>query len=592
MGFVLTFGPTPADSYYLPTRHAGGGNILDYPGLQSATDWDEKLHPIEQEIIDNLDVQGKRLTFHHANFDLRFLYRLGMRKLQASFFDTMVNAALLDEFQSFYSLEFCCKLAGVAAKKSEEIKAYLISKFPEAAAQPKAAMGQFFRLRGDDSIGVVYAEGDGTSTYQLAIWQQEELRKQELLRVWDIESRLIPVLARMSSVGIKIDTGLLAYLLDPNKVGSIDFQLNRLIENFPDGFNFRSPNDVMKWCTDAGRTDWPMTPKGRPSFPSAWLETHEAGRKIVTVRQLLTLRDTFLIPMKETHLWKGRVHTTFNQLRGDEYGTITGRLSASDPNLTAVTKHNKFIGKIHRSIFIPDEGMVWAQADYSQMEPRLLAHYSQAPVLLNGYRSNPPVDAHTSVSEAMNPNWEFMTAAERKKYRDDIGKRVNMTIVTGGGKKVLVEKYGVSQADADKGWDAYFDKLPQVKTLQRRAAQKMQREKFVFSLLGRRARLGPDGRSYVAVNRLLQGGNADALKTKLVQIDEYLESIGRPVNILNAIHDDIAFEFAPKDRSWFNECIMIMTDFGPGQPIELSVPIAVDIGIGNSWATATFGEEK
>lgn len=597
VGWVLTFGPAPQDSYYLPVRHQPGGNIMDFAGPTLATGWDESKHPIEDALISGLDQPGKKLIFHNGGFDLKFAWRLGMRKFDARMEDTIINAALLDEYQDRYSLERCCELAGVAAKKSAQIVAYLVSKFSDAAERPKAAMGSFWRLRGDDPMVVEYAEGDGTSTWQLREAQASKLAEQDLGLVHDIESRLIPVLARMSGIGIKIDEERLDYLL-----GDVDRQIDKLLEKLPPDFNVRSPNMVKEWCEKNGVTNWPYTPgriekatglrKPQPSFPQSWLETHEPGRQIVGVRKLTTLRDTFLKPMKDQHLWRGRVHTTFNQLRGDEYGTITGRLSSSDPNLQAVSKHDKAMGMLHRSIFVPDEGKIWASADYSQIEPRLLAFYSGSKVLTEGYNASPPVDAHTSVSSAMNRNWPNMTKEERKHYRDAVGKRINQSLITGGGLNSLTAKWGMPPDQAKQAWNDYFKAMPEIKPLQQRAAKTYRTRGWVVTLLGRRCRYN-DERDYVALNRLLQSGNADAIKTKLVEMDEFLASVGRPIDLLNNIHDDVAFQFDEAHRDVYNECLRIMTDFSSGQTIEIEgVPIVVDAGEGRNWADATFGEEK
>ena len=591
-GWVLTFGPAPLDSYYLPVRHQSGGNLLDFRAPATAEEWDGSLHPIEAELIRLLDQPGKTLVFHYAAFDLKFAWRLGMQKLRARFEDTYVNAPLINEWTTSFSLESCCAVAGVQAKKSQLIKDYLCSRFPEAAANSKSAMGQFWRLAGDDPIAVAYAEGDGISTWQLRDWQMKQIADQELGLVHNIESRLIPVLARMTGRGIRIDEERLEFLI--NEVGQ---RVEQLMSQFPTDFNVRSPLAVRDWCERHGQTDWPTTP-GRvdkqtgervpqPSFPQSWLETHEAGRQVVSVRKLTTLRDTFLRPMRDEHLWNGRVHTSYHQLRGDDYGTITGRLSSSEPNLQAVSKHDYDIGKLHRSIFVPDEGKTWANADYSQIEPRLLAYYSHAKVLLNGYNANPPVDAHTAVSAAMNRNWERMTEAERKHYRDKIGKRINQTLLTGGGKGVIVQKYGIPLDEVNEAWTNYFRALPEIKPLQKRAAQVFRTRGYVMTLLGRRCRYNGD-RDYVALNRLLQGGNADVLKLKLVELDKYLESEGRPIDILNNIHDDVAFQFDGGARAVYDRCLEIMTEFGPGQVIELDVPMAVDTGEGKNWAEASY----
>ena len=591
VGYVLTFGPHAKDSYYLPFRHGGGGNLFDNPGLTSPTS-EPIYHSAERRLIQALDQQDTLVFGHNIAFDLKFLWRAGMTRLLPRFEDTIIYAPLLDEWQAKFSLEYCANSAKVTAKKSVEITNYLCKLFPEAAKAPKSSMGHFWRLAGDDDMAVDYAEGDGISTWQLRDWQLPQLAAQDLTLVADIESRLIPVLVRMSCLGIKIDEKRLHWLSS-----HIDKEVEKLLGEFPSGFNPRSGNDVRSYMEAHGCTDWPMTPhrdpaKRQPSMVESWLENHEAGKKVIKVRKFTTLKSTFVQPMIETHLFNGRVHTEFNQLRGDEYGTVTGRLSSSNPNLQAVSKHNEEMGRLHRSIFVPDVGRIWGSCDYSQMEPRLLAYYSRCRVLLDGYNADPPIDAHTSVSMAANRNWPNMTPAERKHYRDDRGKRINQTIVTGGGKNVLVNKYKIPADEVDKVWRDYFRAMPEIRVLQERASKVFRTRGYVLSLLKRRARLQDRGKDYTAVNRLLQCGNADCIKLKMVEVDDYLASEGRPLDLLNNIHDDLSFQFPEEHRRHYKRCQQIMTSFGPNDIIKLDVPITVDAGEGKNWSEATYGPEK
>jgi len=573
VGWVLTFGPKPEDSYYLAFRHAGGGNIEGGPKPpQDAEGWDGKLHPVEHELIQRLE-RVPLLFGHNMDFDLKFAMRAGLRvRNSPRIEDTAINAPLLDEWQGQYNLDFCARKAGVQAKKGEALYEHIARKFG-CKPDRNSAMPHFWRMPGDDPLVVEYAEGDGTTTWQLRDWQMRQIADQELGTVHDIESRLIPVLARMSFRGIKVDEERLQELRT-----FVDTQIEVKLSMFPAGFNTRSPQDVEKWCTDHGHTDWPLTKLGKPSFTEAWLSTHEAGRKIVEVRKLQTLKTSFLDPMAKEHLWKGRVHPQYHQLRGDEYGTVTGRLSCSHPNLQAVSKRDKQIGKLHRSIFVPDDGHIWASADYMQCEPVLLAHYSGCKVLVEGYRANPPIDAHSAVAQA--------TGLSR-----ETGKRVNQTLITGGGKGVLVSKYGIPESEVHRIWTEYFRKMPEIRDLQKRAKAVFRQRGYILSPLGRRARLRDLSKDYTAMNRLLQCGNADIIKLKMVEIDEYCIQHGDPVQLLNNIHDDLAFQFRPENRKHFEECLRIMQDFSEDSLITLSVPLRCDVGEGRSWAEATYGPE-
>lgn len=601
-GHVLSFGPAPQDSVYLPVRHGGGGNLCDWQGPTTPFNWDGKLHPIEADLIKLMDRKDLTIVGHHLNFDLRFLWKLGHR-LSGRYIDTMINMTLIDEYTPSFKLEALAERYQVQSKKSAMIVKYLCDMFPEAAKDPKKAMGHFWRLSGTDNMAVEYAEGDGTSTWQLNDKQYEDIVRVETIKgeeipslekVWDIECRLIPVLARMSAVGIRVSEERFSATCKKVKE-----EIERLTNSLPSGFNVRSPTDVRSWMEQHGHTDWPMTPpslkfkEGQPSFKEEWLETKPEGKAIVQIRKLATLRDSSLMPLQVEHIHNGRVHTTFNQLRGDEFGTITGRLSSNGPNLQAASKHNEYIGRMHRGVFSPDPGMIWCETDYSQLEPRLLAAYSKCKVLLDGYNADPPVDAHTAASAAANRNWDNMTPAEQKHYRNAYGKRINQTIITGGGKGVLVHKYKVDPEIVDKVWDDFFKAMPEIRTTQKRMSKRMEQRGFLMTLLGRRCRLRDPNKSYVALNRALQGGNADVLKSKLVEMDDYLASQGRPVDMLLNCHDAVSFQFHEDNRSHLDKCLHIMCDFGPGQLIQFpELPIEVDSGYGDTWAEATFGPEK
>lgn len=596
VGYAVCFGPRPQDSYYVPFRHLGDANVGRRQGPTSPVGWDDKkLAPGEAELIRELDRPGTLLFGHNLAFDLRMLAPVGLQ-LTARYEDTSINEPLLDEFVGRYSLESCAHRHKVEAKKGDMIKAYLRQKFPEIKAD-KDAMGYYWRLAGDDKVAVEYACGDGTTTWQLRDAQMVQIREQELELVHNVESRLIPVLARMMIRGVKVDEARLDWMLDPMQQGSIAHTIEMLSREFPDEFNPLSHNDVQAWMEKHGHTDWPHTPKGAPSFTSNWLENYEAGRKIIRLRKHRNLIASFVNPLKERHLHNGRVHTTFNQLRTDEFGTVTGRLSSNDPNMQQVPKHDEELGAIFRSAFIPEHrGWKWGERDYSQIEPRLMAYYTRAAVFLNDYRTNPKADSHTAVSKAMlaaeRRNWDDLTPAQQKHHRNNFGKRVNQTVITGGGKNAIVTKYKVPESEADNMLKTYYKAVPELKPFQRKAAQRFRERGYVLSLLGRRARLDDPDRDYRAMNRLLQVGNADLLKLKMVEIDEYLQESKAPINMLLNCHDALSFQFDPEAREQYDHCKTIMTDFkSESAIIKLDLPIVVDDGEGPNWSVATYGGE-
>jgi DNA polymerase-1 len=154
---------------------------------------------------------------------------------------------------------------------------------------------------------------------------------------------------------------------------------------------------------------------------------------------------------------------------------------------------------------------------------------------------------------------------------------------------VLVRKYGMDPSEVDRVWNDYFRAMPEIKYIQKRMDVAMRTRGYMLTLLRRRCRLEHPDRSYVALNRILQGGNADLVKKAMVEIDDYLASEGRPIDMINSVHDALDFQFAEEHRPVFQRCLDIMT--GIGDQFKIDVPITVDVGEGNSWAEATFGEE-
>lgn len=602
VGYAIAFGPKPTDTYYVPFRHAGNANVGGHTGLISPNGWNGKLAPGEKELVQALDQQGTLVIGHKLLFDLKFMSRVGF-SMKPSFEDTAVNEPILDEYAYSYDLEDCADRHKVQAKKKTQIVAYLRSKFPEIKSD-REAMGHYWRLAGNDPMAVEYAQGDGTTTWQLRDAQMFEIRKEEtyngkpvptLEKVWNIESRLIPVLARMMTRGIKIDEERLETI-----TSEIDQRLERLYNEFPVDFNCRSPNDVRAWMERHACTDWPMTartkrfPNGQPSFKEVWLETNDPGNKVLGLRKLEDLKSKFILPLRDTHMFKGRVHTNFNQLKTDDYGTVTARLSSNDPNLHAVMKHDEERGRLYRSAFVADDGMIWGDDDYSQCEPRLLAYYTNCKVLMHDYLNNPKADAHMAVTLAINAG-RNLSPAEIKKYRNDFGKRINQTLITGGGKDVLVDKYKIPRNQIDKVWSDYFRAMPEIQPFQRRSGRLYKQRGYMISLLQRRARLDDPGRSYTALNRLLQVGNADIIKVKMVEGDEYLQSEGGDkcgVQMLLNCHDATSTQFREESRPIYNELLRIMQDFSSeGSVIRLPLPMPMDHGEGPSWDIATYGPE-
>lgn len=568
VGHVLAFGPRPEDSVYLPIRHKGGGN-LDPRKVHGAIKAGLKANP------------KTRLVNHSLSFDLHFLDNEGIHHSMFKNLEcTQVNACLIDERQPGFSLAKCCDFMKVQAKKGDELYKYMAGKFGGEPTRP-AQMGRFFELAGDDPMAVEYATGDGVSTFQLWEAQQLELDRQELRQAWEIECRVIRVLHRMTTLGVCVDEERLDQV---QKV--VVKRMHELERKLPKNLNVRAPTQMVKLFTDAGFTNWPVTGKGNPSFPEEWLKTNPVGENVVAVRQLRHLNDSFIVPLKERHIYKGRVHTTFNQTRGEEFGTTTYRLSSNDPNMQQVHKRNALLGSLFRSVFIPEKGKLMGTADYAQIEPCLLAHYGEVKALLDGYLSDPPIDAHSAVARAC-------YGPDFTPYQREGAKRINQALLTGAGRAKIASMVGGD--NADKLINDYFAAMPEIPIIQRRAANVLAQRGYVKCLLGHRARLEDSRFAYKALNRLLQVGNAGILKKSMADIDEYYvaQGVDDHVNMLLNIHDDLVTQFDEEmGRPHYKHGLELMQVYGPGREIEVAVPIRVDAKDGKNWAEASYGVEK
>jgi DNA polymerase-1 len=329
-----------------------------------------------------------------------------------------------------------------------------------------------------------------------------------------------------------------------------------------------------------GQTDWPTTELGNPSFNEKFLKQSEAGRDVIAVRQLRNLNSSFVEPLRTEHMHNGRVHTNINQLKSDEYGTVGGRISTDHPNLLAVPKRNKEIGPRFRRVFVADPGMDFWEADYKQIEPVLFAHYSKDETLLAGYQAIPPIDCHQSLADRMGVE------------RDPTAKRMNMGIFTGMQPKSFAGHMGWPLDKATEAWNEWFRIFPGVKEFQDRAKRVFQQTGYVVTILGRRCHLEHPRFAYRGTSRVIQGSNADIMKAKILEVDEWLEANGDQAHLLLSIYDSLEWQ-APKGAIGSRisqEIIEICTNLQVA-PFNLRCPLGMDVGHGRSWADATYGPE-
>lgn len=561
------------DVVYVPVRHGGGGNLPGAAPMQSTND-KIKIHPWEKELALAFEERSKNPLFvtvgHNIKFDVHASANASVY-LGRNLACTQNQAALLNEYQRSYSLEACAEAAGVSAKKSTELYSHLASMFGGPAE--RSQMANYWKTAGDDPVAYDYATGDGVSTFELYVVQRAAIEDEELQVVAQLENDLIWTVFRMERHGIKIDMDRVGALRE-----ATENNIRNMMEHFPLGFNVRSPLAMKKVMEENGLVDWPLTLKGSPSFTEQWLKKSEVGQRIINIRRASNLINSFVNPLAERHVHKGRVHATLNQLKSDDKGTISGRFSCNEPNLQQVPKRIKDLAKPFRKLFVADEGHVFWERDYSQCEPRLFAHYSKDPNLLAGYNSQPFVDAHQTVANLLGVE------------RDPTAKRMNMGIFTGMQTKAFADHMGWPLSKAEDAWNKWFEAFPGIKEFQAKAKYRLGQRGYVKTLLGRRCRLEHPRFAYRGTSKIIQGSNADIIKYKLLKADRLCEDNGDIVRVLMTVHDSFngQFQDTPEARSLFDEMVREMADV-QCDPFNLAVPFVLEGEEGPDWCTATFG---
>lgn len=557
VGYVIT---DALASIYIPVRHGGGENIPN-------------VAKFEKRLAEAFRIRSEKnllTVMHNAKFDIQMSLSHDVT-VGWPIQDTAINEALIYELYPSYSLDACCQRYSVPQKLGTHLYNHLADCFGGVADRKQ--MANFWKLPGNDQLGVEYAVADGVATLALYKAQQAKLEAAGLMRVHEIESRLVLEICQMERRGIKVDEDRVGQIIH-----ELEAQIEERLRQLPKDFNVRSPSQIKAYVGAAGRTDWPTTGKGNPSFTKKWLNSFEEGARIIDIRERSNLINSFAQPLVERHVFKGRVHSQLHQMKQDEYGTISGRFSSSDPNLQQVPKANKELGSLIRSCFVPDPGYIFYEADYSQCEPRLFAHYTEAPYLVEGYNAKPPRDMHATVAELLGVE------------RDPTAKRMNMGLLTGMGIKALAGHMGWDQAYTKEMYERYFSTMPELRTFSRHASDVFKSRGYVRTLLGRRCHLEEENFAYRAVSRIIQGGNADITKYKLLEACEFARRNGNVIQMLMTVHDSFEWqvEDTPEGRQQVEQMVHILSDV-KSEPFNLKVPFKMDMKSGCSWKEATYG---
>jgi len=556
---------------YYPIAHEGGGNM------------DRKR--VLKWFKDVLKTPAKKI-FHNAVYDVCWIKRLGLT-LHGTIIDTMIMASLINENKFKYDLNSVAKeYTGIG--KNE---AALQSAAREWGIDPNAEMYKLPSM----FVGE-YAERDAEIT--LALWQEfkKEIASQNLHSIVELETDVLPCVVEMKWKGVRINEDQVA-VIEKKFKKTYDECLKSVKAKtgiFPEVWAARS---IAKVCEKLGVKDMTRTEKtNAPSFTKNYLSNHKHRliRNIATARVMDKLRNTFIETLKN-YVVKGRIHADINQLRGDQGGTLTGRLSYSHPNLQQLPNYNEF-GTAIRSIFSPNsDEEKWGCFDYSQQEPRLVVHYASLQNLMGvdkfvtDYKENKKADFHGMVSDMANIPREQ-------------AKTINLAKFYGMGKAKMSESLKVSLDRAGEIIKQYDQRVPFVKQLTYKVSDRAQERGRIRTLLGRACRFplwepasyglhtplphkqalaehGPGIKrafTYKALNKLIQGSAADMTKKAMIELYK------NGIIPLIQVHDELDISVPRGDKAKIKQISGIMEDC-----VKLEVPNKVDYEGGNNWGQIT-----
>ncbi len=571
VGLALSVGSGRA--FYLPFEHRRGGGLeLDFgdsgdevpnlPGPDTT-----ELGPLRDALADPaLPIAG-----HDLKRDLLLLGRHGI-EVAGPLADTMVASYVLDPGRRSHGLpELATALLTFRTTPLDEVVGKGRKRIPFAEVSLEAA-GAWACERVD-------------CAERLHLHFRDELEAAGLTELYaELEMRLVPVLAGMERAGIAIDGDFFAAMHD-----RLTRELAHLREDLykaaGEEFNLNSPIQLREILFE--RLGLPVLKKTKtgPSTDASVLEElaamgHEVPRLMMEFRELEKLRSTYVDALpKLVHPETGRIHTSFNQTVA-----ATGRLSSSEPNLQNIPIRTA-LGREIRKGFVAREGHVLLGADYSQIELRVLAHFSGDEAFVHAFRNR--IDVHRQTAAVIfDVAIEDVTADMRAR-----AKTINFATLYGQGAFSLARQLGIARDEAQAFIDQYFERFAGVRTFLDAQVEKAKTDGYVETLLGRR-RYVPELKSgnwnvrafgeRIAQNTPIQGTAADMIKQAMLDVDAALAEADTHAVMLLQVHDELLFELP---ESEVNAVADVVVERMEGA-VKLEVPVVAEWGVGTSWYDA------
>jgi DNA-directed DNA polymerase len=490
-------------------------------------------------------------------------------KAAKNFYDISVAAYLINPLKDSYFVEDIARdyMESACSSKSEMIG--------------KAKLNEVLRFNDEKAINYF-----ATESY-VALHAKEnilaKLKDLELTELYEnVEMPLIYSLAKMENTGVRVDEERLKKYADTllEKIAKLEESITK---KAGESFNINSPKQLGEILFEKLKLSGGKKTKTGYSTAADVLEKlapeHEIIRDILEYRQLTKLNSTYATGLAGYIREDGRIHGTFNQTI-----TATGRISSTDPNLQNIPVRTEMGSKI-RDIFVPKEGYVFVDADYSQIELRVLASLSGDEKLIESYHSAADIHAATA-SQVFHVPLEEVTPELRRN-----AKAVNFGVVYGISAFGLSEDLSISRKEALDYINNYFKIYGGVKTFLDKQVADAKEKGYVKTMFGR-IRPIPEIKSSnfmtrsfgdrVAMNSPIQGSAADIMKISMLKVDEALEKSGFDARIVLQIHDELLVEVKEEEAAKVSELV----EKAMKEAVSLKVPLEVDAHIGKTWLEA------
>lgn len=412
-----------------------------------------------------------------------------------------------------------------------------------------------------------------------------QLTEEEVKLYRDVELPLSIVLFEMERVGVCVDRDYLHVLSSKYKKELADLT-EQIYLLAGESFNVNSTQQLGKILFEKLRIGNGQVKKKSTNFYKTgssellkFVNEHEIISLILRYRKIQKLNSTYLEGIKPFIKSNGRIYTTFNQIN-----TSTGRLSSSNPNLQSIPVRNDE-GKELRKLFLASEGNLLIDADYSQIELRLLADFSGCKELISAFNNEEDIHALTA-SQVFNVNVQNVTSDMRRQ-----AKAVNFGIIYGISAFGLAEDLGISPTSAQKYINKYFETYSSVKEYFEKSVGAAKLSGYTKTYLGRKRvinELNSSNRNVrlfgerAAMNMPLQGSSADIIKLAMINVYKKLKEGGFRAKLIMQVHDELIID-CPKDE--VEKVAKLLKDEMEGA-VRLSIPLSVDVGIGKNWLEA------